>query len=609
MTFTTLAHTLSVATAAVLLTASITLAQSQPAQTGGDTAAEPAAAFDWRDDWEVAADLTMEIDTEGYNFPSHMIFVDEPGPGPKDPLYFVLELKGQIKVVTNDRSVHTFASDVLPIPQGPNSFDQVGLTGICLEPENGYVFVTFAYLDPTQIYRNGMARYSTTPGTFGLEGTDRLEFIDLFRDERSATAHQIGPCQVRDGYVYTAVGYGDEKAQAQNLHSTLGSIIRTDLDFNAPEDNPFYEDDGEDTAIDYIWAYGFRNPFGLKFVGDRLFATENGGDIDRFNEILEGENYLWNGNDWGIGAYAAQVFAPAVGLVHLDYIDDDDETFPESFRGHFVTVTSGTPGEIGRSVDGKRSLLLMQYDFSADQMAAVPRSILNYRGEGMQIPVSTAVGPDGIYFLPILPNAESRVAVYKVRHDPDAEFPHRIGEDEAPLVLMNQYGCRQCHQIAGAGGKFGPSLDDGLRERLIATLNAPEYAAQVAEVDKLTSEPFVNYREERKEILEATDDERAWRWLTVYLQEPTFDNPKTSMPRLDVTARHAEIMSDFFLGSETEATAPEFSTLDKIRFFMAAQIPELRYRHMIMAFVIGGALGGIGILVLLRLFRKRPASS
>lgn len=584
-----------------------TIAAALIASSPGTAQTTPAEPFDWRDDWELAEGLDLEIDSQGYNFPSHMIFVDNPGDGPKDPLYFVLELKGKIKVVTNDRSVHTFASDVLPIPQGPNSFDQVGLTGICLEPENGYVFVTFAYLDPTQIYRNGMARYSTTPGTFGLEGTDRLELLDVFRNERSATAHQIGPCQVRDGRVYTAVGYGDEKAQAQNLHSTLGSIIRTDLDLKPVEDNPFFEDDDKTTAIDYIWAYGFRNPFGLKMVDGRLFATENGGDIDRFNEIEEGENYLWNGTDWGIGARATQAFVPAVGLVHLDYIDEDDEAFPEEFRGNFVTVTSGTPGEIGRSVDGKRSLLLLDYDFDTRQMASVPRSILNYRGTGMQIPVSTAVGPDGIYFLPILPNAEGTVAVFKLSVDPASDYPHRIGSDESPLALMNQYGCRQCHQIAGAGGTFGPALDNGLADRLAALLNDPSYAARVAEVDALTGSPFTDFREARQEILASEGDDRVRRWLTTYLQEPTFDNPKTRMPRLEVTPAHAAIMAEHLLGRAAVTAEPEFGTLDKIRFFIAAQIPELRYRHMILSFGIGGILGGVALLVIIGLFRRRSA--
>ncbi|MCI0481371.1 MAG: hypothetical protein L0213_07270, partial [Candidatus Dadabacteria bacterium] len=54
----------------------------------------------------------MAIDTEGYSFPTSIAFVPEPGSGPRDPLYFVTELRGRVKVVTNDRSVHTFAEDI-----------------------------------------------------------------------------------------------------------------------------------------------------------------------------------------------------------------------------------------------------------------------------------------------------------------------------------------------------------------------------------------------------------------------------------------------------------------------------------------------------------------
>lgn len=575
------------------------------AHAQNEVTATPVEHFDWRDDWELADGLDMEIDSQGFNFPSHMVFVDKPGARPKDPLYFVLELRGKIKVVTNDRSVHTFASDVLPIPQRPNSFDQVGLTGICLEPERGYVFVSFAYLDPTQIYRNGMARYSTTPGTFGLEGSEKLQLLDVFRKERSATAHQIGPCQVYDGHVYTTVGYGDEKAQAQNLHSTLGSIIRTDLDLNPVDDNPFFEDDNQTTAIDYIWAYGFRNPFGLKMVDGRLFMTENGGDIDRFEEIEEGENYLWDGTDWGIGARASQIFAPAVGLVHLDFIDGDNTAFPEDIRGNFITVTSGTPGEIGRSVDGKRNLLLLNYDFDTKQMGSSPRPILKYRGTGMQMPVSTAVGPDGLYFLPILPNAKGTVAVFKVTANPDSSYPHQIGSDESPLALINEYGCRQCHQIAGTGGNFGPPLDNELRDRLSKKLNSPGYATRVSEVDTLTDSPFVEFRQARQNILAADKEERPHLWLTSYLQEPTFDNPKTRMGGLDVTPKHANIIATHLLGAGAATAESTYGALDKIRFLIAAQIPELRYRHIVLSFAIGCLLGGMVLLLAIVLLRRR----
>ncbi|HKQ32091.1 MAG TPA: glucose dehydrogenase, partial [Thermodesulfobacteriota bacterium] len=65
----------------------------------------------WKKDWALEKGFNISIDTEGYHFPSAIAFVPSPGKGPKDPLYFVLELRGKIKVVTNDRSIYTFAED------------------------------------------------------------------------------------------------------------------------------------------------------------------------------------------------------------------------------------------------------------------------------------------------------------------------------------------------------------------------------------------------------------------------------------------------------------------------------------------------------------------
>lgn len=550
----------------------------------------------WQNDWELAENLSMEIDTAGYTLPSHIVFVPQPGLGPMDPLYFVLELKGSIKVVTNNRSVLTFAENILPIPQGPDNFDPVGLTGLCLDTVTGFVFVTFAYLDREQTFRNGMARFSTSPKIFGVQGHNPHYLLDLFNEERSATSHQIGPCQIKDGNVYVAVGFGDEKTQSQNLHSTLGSIIRMDLDFNPVETNPFFAHDGYTTAIDYIWAYGFRNVFGLRFVDERLFATENGGDVDRFNEIEEGTNYLWDGSDWGIGAHAVQTFSPAVGIVHLDFIPKDNLLFPPAFQNKFVAAASGIPGEIGRSPVGSRSLLMLDFNFKTSRMRSVPRPILNYRGEGMQLPVSVALGPDGLYFVSLLPNSEGVQGVYRITYNPDAPYPHRIGQDETPMALINKYNCRQCHIIAGAGGRFAPALDGTLSIRLNQRLSEPDYVTKIKKLDAIDGEPYASYRDERSAIIAATGESRTRLWLQSYLQNPSFDNPEAQMPQLGVSRQHAEIIGNYLLTLQALDRQAVFSTWDKLRFFIAGQIPELRYRHLIFALFLGGLMASIALI-------------
>jgi hypothetical protein len=139
--------------------------------------------FDWRSDWAVADRFTIVEDTTGYHFPSAIAFVPEPGPDPKDPLYFVTELRGTLKVVTNDRSIFTFAENVFqfkPTEELPSGQGQGGMGGICLDPAHGYIFVTFLYTDANGRMRNNIVRYQSKPGTFSLQPESFTAFTEVF---------------------------------------------------------------------------------------------------------------------------------------------------------------------------------------------------------------------------------------------------------------------------------------------------------------------------------------------------------------------------------------------------------------------------------------------
>jgi hypothetical protein len=104
------------------------------------------ASNDWRTDWAVDGPYALDVASTGFSMPTGLAFVSEPGPDPKDPRYFVLELQGNVKVVTNDGSVLDFASvpAVMPDVALPDPAAELGAGGICLDSERGYVFVTFA---------------------------------------------------------------------------------------------------------------------------------------------------------------------------------------------------------------------------------------------------------------------------------------------------------------------------------------------------------------------------------------------------------------------------------------------------------------------------------
>jgi hypothetical protein len=311
------------------------LAPGVPTAAGAqDEPSAPASA--WRSEWAVDDGLALARDTEGYQLPTAIAFVPRPGPGPKDPLYFVTELRGKVKVVTNDRTVYTFAESFFrsrPEYELPESEGETGLGGICLAPEQGYVFVTFAYLEgdaegaasipdgrpPAGVLRNGMVRFETTPHTFSIRPSGRVAFTPTFAPFEAAVSHQIGSCQVAGESLYVSVADGWQTDQSQEVNSLLGKVLRMTLDGRPASGNPFLELDDDRKAADFVWAYGFRNPFGLEVVGQRLFVADNGLDLDRFLEVEPGENYLWDGTDWSIGTRADVTFAPDIGPAQIEY--------------------------------------------------------------------------------------------------------------------------------------------------------------------------------------------------------------------------------------------------------------------------------------------------
>jgi glucose/arabinose dehydrogenase len=102
-----------------------------------------------------------------------------------------------------------------------------------------------------------------------------------------------GPGHVEDWYDANAGGNGQDVTE--NL---LGSILRIDVDDRAngqnyviPDDNPLVGTEG----LDEHYAWGFRNPWGMSFEGDRLFVADVGqDDYEEVNLVESGGNYGWN---------------------------------------------------------------------------------------------------------------------------------------------------------------------------------------------------------------------------------------------------------------------------------------------------------------------------
>jgi glucose/arabinose dehydrogenase len=96
----------------------------------------------------------------------------------------------------------------------------------------------------------------------------------------------------QDGHIFFGVGDRGVRANAQDINTHAGTIMRLNLDGSVPQDNPFVKKDG----LDEIYSYGHRNPQGLFYDKARkvLFENEHGPrGGDEINIIKKGVNYGW----------------------------------------------------------------------------------------------------------------------------------------------------------------------------------------------------------------------------------------------------------------------------------------------------------------------------
>jgi len=99
------------------------------------------------DNWWVFPGFEIEVVATGLELPVNLAFVPQPDKRPGSPLFYVTELYGQVKAITNDWQVHTYADRLLnyePDHRFPGTGES-GLIGICVEPRSGDLFLSMIY--------------------------------------------------------------------------------------------------------------------------------------------------------------------------------------------------------------------------------------------------------------------------------------------------------------------------------------------------------------------------------------------------------------------------------------------------------------------------------
>lgn len=512
-----------------------------------------ASPLGWRDDYATIEGFRLQRDSVGYNLPTAIAFVPEPGPHPKDPLYFVAELRGGLKVVSNDRTVTTFADgfqSLVPQKELPDHLGEIGMAGLCLDAEHGYVFVSYAYEDGNGIYRNAIMRFETTPHRFAVKPTGQKRLAPMLDGFVSNVAHQIGPLAVVDGNLFVNIGDGFSAAEARNLDSPNGKILRMTLDGLPLPDNPWAVDRDPQRARNFLWAIGFRNPFSLCAVRGRLFAAENGLDFDRFVEVKRGADYLYGGDTSASGANALFVWSPAVAPVQMGYDPDGRGTaaFPKNWQDKFFIALAGSPTDEPGPDHRRKSVVALGVDFENSRLSQTPQQILRYVGQGRQLIVGVAVGPDGLYVVPMLPDADGATAILHLDFKPEEAHPRLIAKSltAEQIVAMK---CIACHRIDGRGlGSVAPALSRlTLTDRILAQIDNKAYLDQLRAIDAITEAPFVQYRKAREEVRAAGGEEKARLWIKYRVLEPKFDRTVVAMPNLGFTEDEAEAIANWLV--------------------------------------------------------------
>jgi glucose/arabinose dehydrogenase len=371
----------------------------------------------------------------GYRLPVNIAFVPDPGPDPDDPLYYVTELYGSIQVVTRDGTKHQFASGLLDYnPTGPISGSgEQGLTGITvqrdeLNPEIYHLYVGMLWDNGAP--PGGASHYPKVERIDSAAGgltMDTHTVLLNMQPETQGQSHQISNITIGpDGKLYVHVGDGFNAGTAQNLNQFRGKILRMNLDGTAPSDNPLFDSGDGIGPTDYIYAYGFRNPFGgaWRASDGKHYEVENGPSVDRLAQVNAGVNYGWNGSDASMFTNATYNWVTAHAPVNISFVQQstfNGSQFPASMMDHAFVSESGPTYAAGPQANGKQ---LVEFELNAAGTAVVdgPDPLMQYVGTGRGSVVGLAAGPDGLYFTSLYEDSgangptASGARIYRVRY-------------------------------------------------------------------------------------------------------------------------------------------------------------------------------------------------
>lgn len=330
--------------------------------------------------WEIREGFKIEKVVSGLSLPVNLAFVPNPKKAKGSPLFYVTELYGKIKVVTNEFKVSVFAEDLLnyqPDFMMPGTGES-GLIGIAVH-EKGDLFASMLYEDEKQL-KNKVVRFTTKDGM----KTDKSEVI-LDNILSTKAAHQVQALTIHEDRLFVNVGDGMINPDvAQDDNDLRGKILRLNLDGSIPEDNP--------DPKSYVFAKGLRNPFGAAWreSDNHLYISDNGPAVDdRIAKILPGENYGWPES---MRKNSIFVWWRTEAPTAMDFARDQ---FGPEHKDHLFVTLFGYAYVEGKAEKGKK---IVEMVIDKHDNIIYLDEFVRYVGPGPASCCGLAFGPDGLYF-------------------------------------------------------------------------------------------------------------------------------------------------------------------------------------------------------------------
>ena len=383
-----------------------------------------------------------EIVSTGYQLPTAICFVPHPSGDPTAPKYYIGELYGKIKVVANNGEVSDFATGLLnytPDPSFPGS-GEMGIADIAVHPQSGHIFASMVYRQGGNFY-GAIYRLPSTDG--GRTMTAPLERIFSTFPYTTGPSHQVSNISFdQDGHLFVHTGDGFLASAALDLNDPRGKILRMDTSGQPLPSNPFYDTRNGISFTDFIFSYGYRNPFGGEWRSEdgALYVVENGTNAnDRLSRADAGQSYGWNGNDTSMTIRAIHNWIIPVAPVQMTFIQSSvfgGSGFPSSAWGQAYVTESGPTYATGPQANGKR-ITSFTLGPSGEKLSG-PDVLASYQGSGRSTAAAITAGPDGLYFSDLYKESGNNPSaaganILRIRFVGAADFTLRNNTGAPPL--------------------------------------------------------------------------------------------------------------------------------------------------------------------------------